>query len=89
VRRTHPENVNAYNECHKSAGKQGNPEIFAFCTEIYYGDTQAAYGHNLIGPAEVVPEEVESDGFRLLQKRIAAQRANIGTQRIKRFFTLF
>ena len=74
MRWAYPKDVCTHNECHEGTGEKGNPEILAFRTEVYNGDTEAAYGHHLIGPAEIIPEKIKSARIQITPEKNA--RAN-------------
>jgi len=42
--------------------------------EVDYGDTEAAYGHDLVGPTEIIPEKIKSARIQITPEENA--RAN-------------
>ena len=63
-----PENVIRDDERHEKARDERYPEILFLGTQVDDGNAQAANGHQLIGPAEVIPKDVESIGVQIAPK---------------------
>ena len=60
VFRAHPEDVISRNERHEHARDKRNPEVLLFTAEVNCCHAEAANGHELVAPAEVVPQDVET-----------------------------
>ena len=61
----HPKNVIAGDECHEHARNKCNPEIFVLAAQVNRGYAEATHGHELVTPAEVIPQNVESFGIQV------------------------
>ncbi len=65
VFRAHPKNVIRCNESHEHARDKRNPEVLLFTAEVHGCHAEAANGHELVAPAEVVPQDVEAFGVQV------------------------